>query len=183
MKRFLIIFAALALAGCASGFKKANEENTKRQNYFQDTMLVQAANDLTAINACFLRSSGYIVTGTNNLLVKVGEPSSGESCVVMAGMLRQASTFLTAFSAFLTQPAMARVPAAPEEIAQDILKHSMKFSIMKHGLNAVERVVSSGHLAQSQLAQQAIEAAAKPTPNPILITVPEGGSAGVLSLD
>lgn len=172
--------AVLMLGACSSsGFKQANDANTQRIKEHQDAMLTQAEHDLTAINACYLRAAGYADLG--GALTKIGEPMPGDSCTVMAGMLRQQSTLLMAFQPHLVQPVMARVPAAPEEIAQSILKDGMKFALMRYGMAAVERVVSSGQLAQSQLGQQAIDAAAKPTPNPVLITVPEGGSAEILT--
>jgi hypothetical protein len=182
MKAILTALAALALTGCASsGFKVANDENTKRIESHQEAMLEQAEKDLTAINGCYLRASGYAVL--DGVLTKIGEPLPGDGCNVMAGMLRQMSTLLTAFQPHLVQPLLARVPAAPEEIAQSIIKDGMKYALTRYGLGAVERVVSSGQLAQTQLAEQAIQAAAKPTPNPVLITVPEGGSAGFLTAD
>lgn len=182
MKSLIVALLAVVLTGCASsGFNVANEENTKRIESHQEAMLDQAEKDLTAINGCYLRASGYAVL--DGVITKIGEPMPGDGCTVMAGMLRQMSTLLTAFQPHLVQPLLARVPAAPEEIAQSIIKDGMKFALTRYGIGAVERVVSSGQLAQSQLAQQAIDAAAKPTPNPILITVPEGGTAGFLRVD
>lgn len=179
MKAALVVLVALVLAGCSSsGFKVANDANTQRVKDHQQAILDQAENDLKAINTCYLRSAGY--ADINGVLTKVGEGFTSEGCTVMAGMLRQASTLLTAFQPFLAQAVMARVPAAPEEIAQSLIKNGFKFSLAKFGIDAVERVVSSGQLAQSQIAQQAIDAAAKPAPSPILITVPEGGAAAVL---
>lgn len=173
------LLLALSLSACASGFKQANEENSKRIADHQDSLLTQATNDLTAVNACYLRSLGYLQTGTT--LTKVGEPSgSGETCAVMATALRMSSTFMTAFSPFLVQPALTRVPAAPEEILADLTKHGMKFSLTKHGLEAVERVVTSGQLAQAQTSAAALEAVAN-RPAPILLTVPEGGAATILT--
>jgi hypothetical protein len=182
MRAAIAALVLLVLAGCSSsGFKVANDANTQRVKDHQEVMLDQAENDLKAINACYLRAAGY--ADLDGTLTKIGEPMPGDSCTVMTGMLRQLSTLLMAFQPHLVQPVMARVPAAPEEIAQAILKDGMKFSIVRYGLGAVERVVSSGQLAQSQLAQQAIDAATKPAPSPILITVPEGGSASILTPD
>lgn len=179
MTRFICIFLlALGLSGC-SAFKLANDANTKRIADYQDTMIDQAGKDLTAINACYLRSLGYVDIG--GTLTKMGEPTgSGDACSMMALSLRQTSTFLTAFSPFLAQPLMARVPAAPEEILADLAKGGMKFALTRHGLEAVERVISSGQLAQAQTSAAALEAVAN-RPAPILLTVPEGGSASILT--
>jgi hypothetical protein len=174
----ILLLIAVSLSACSSGFNKSTEANTQRGADWQDTMLQQATNDLTAINACFLRSMGYLDIG--GTLSKVGEPTgSGESCTVMATSLRMTSTFLTAFGPTLVQPIMGRVPAAPEEIVADLLKFGMKFSLTKHGMNAVERVISSGQMAQAQTSAAALEAVAN-RPAPVLLTVPEGGTATIL---
>lgn len=178
----LALVAALALSACSSsGFKIANDENSTRIRDHQDAMLEQAEKDMAAVNACYLRSSGYVQLVPGGPLTKIAEPSSSaEGCTVMAALLRNTATLMTAFQPFLVQPVLARVPAAPEEIVQSILKDGMKFALTKYGLEAVERVVSSGQLAQAQTSAAALQAVAD-RPAPVILTVPEGGTATVLT--
>lgn len=179
-----LVGAALALTACAnSGFKVATDSNTSRSDDYQLNILTQAGNDLTAINDCYLRAAGYVrVSGSANGLQKVGEPGSGEGCTVMATALRTQSNMMTFMAPHIAQALMGRVPAAPEEIAADLAKFGVKASLLKFGLNSVSNVITSGQAAQAEIAQAGIAAAAKPAPNPILLTVPEGGSAAVLPL-
>lgn len=167
MKRLIslaLVAAAAMLSGCASsGFAVATAENTKRTTSFQDGMLEQAANDLTAINDCWVN-------------IKKTATGNGEGCVAMSIALRMSSTFLYAF---LGKPEMGRVPAAPEEIAQSILEKGMNFALMKFGIDAVRKVVDSGQLAQAQIASEGIAAAQKPplvVDKPVVVQVPMGSS-------
>lgn len=187
-----LIAAALSLTACAqmgAGFHKANDENTKRLSHYQDNLLLQAEHDLTAINACYLRAAGYVQSaagpvkaagGALNLtLTKVAEPSSSEGCTVMATALRTQSNMLTAFAPFIGQALLARVPAAPEEIVQAVLKDGMQFALAKYGIEAVQKVVTNGQLAQAQVAQAGIDAASKPplvVDKPVVVQVPAGSS-------
>jgi len=186
MIRRLMTVAAVAaiamLAGCStftkdSSFEKATTENTNRVNTFQDNMLLQAANDLDAVHACYLRASGYArVSGSGNAVFKIGEPTGAEGCTVMAGMLRTQSNLLTAFAPFLGQALMSRVPAAPEEIMKDLVEKGMKFALTRFGIEQVSAVISNGQAAAYQIAAQA------QAKNPIMITPglihtsPEGAS-------
>lgn len=183
IRTLALVAAALALSACAqmgAGFHKANDENTKRLNHYQDNLLLQSEHDLTAINACYLRATGYQrVEGTKNAVIKVGEPTSSESCTVLAMGLRTQANMLTAFAPFIGQALMARVPAAPEEILQSVLKDGMQFALAKYGIEAVTKVVTNGQLAQAQVAQAGIDAASKPplvVDQPVLVTVPEGSA-------
>lgn len=177
-RTLILICAAIALTACAqmgAGFHKANDENTKRLAHYQDNLLLQAEHDLAAVNACYLRATGYQrVEGTKNAVIKVGEPSSSESCTVLAMGLRTQSNMLTAFAPFIGQALLARVPAAPEEILQSVLKDGMQFALAKYGIEAVQKVVTTGQLAQAQVAQAGIEAASKPPliVEPTVIEVP-----------
>jgi len=176
----------LTLTGCASsGFNVATSANTDRANAYQENILLQAANDLAAINMCYLRASGYMVSGTGDpvqtgfgKVVKVGEPSSDVGCTVMAMGLRTQSNMATLFAPFIAQTVMSRVPAAPEEIAQSLIEKGLQFSLLKFGIESVSKVVSSGQAAQTQIATQGIAAAGK---SPVILTIPEGGSASVLA--
>lgn len=153
MKRFLmnlgaVLALAVALTGCGtSSFSKAVEENTKRQEFYLDAFLEQAANDLTAINDCWLNA----------------KKGNGESagCMVMSTALRLTNSMLFAF---LAKPEMTRVPAAPEEIVKDIAEKGMQFSLMKHGIDAVSKVVNTGQAASYQLAVESMRK------NPIVVT-------------
>lgn len=162
MKKVLtaILMATLTLAGCSS-FQIATEENTKRSISFAEGFLEQAANDLTTINMCWIAA---IKSGTK-----------GDSCTNMAIALRLTNTFLYAFFA---KPEQGRVPAAPEEILKSLVEKGMEFSLMKFGFQAVERIVSSGQLAQAQIAQAAINKPTEVIEKPVIVTVPEG--SGVL---
>jgi hypothetical protein len=155
--------AAALMSACAnSGFAVATAENTKRTTSYQEGFLEQAANDLTAINDCWVN------------MKKNGQ--GGESCVGMSIALRMTSSFLYAF---LGKPEMGRVPAAPEEIAQAIVEKGMNFALMKFGIDAVRKVVDSGQAAQAQIASEGIAAASKPVQvvdQPVLVTVPEGSA-------
>ena len=172
MLKRLFSFALMGffLTGCASsGFAVATKDNTDRVNTYQDNILLQAANNMEAINACYLRASGYApVVGTANGLVKLGEPSGASECTVLAMGLQTQSNMMTMFAPYVAQALMGRVPAAPEEIVQSLLKDGMKFALTKFGINAVTDVVKSGQFAQAQIATQGIEAAAKP---PLIIEV------------
>ena len=162
MKRTLslAVLAVAALAsGCAnSGFQKATEANTARATAYQEGFLEQAANDLTAINDCWVN-------------VKRTQAGTGEGCIGMSIALRMSSTFLYAF---LGKPEMGRVPAAPEEIVQSVVEKGMNFALMKFGIDAVRKVVDSGQLAQAQIASEGIAAASKPPLiiEPFVVEVP-----------
>ncbi|MBL8387025.1 MAG: hypothetical protein JNK17_02190 [Hydrogenophaga sp.] len=185
MKRLFVwaaLAASVALAGCSaltdgSGFKVATDANTARGDTYQENILLQAGHDLEAVNACYLRASGYArVSGTKNAVFKIGEPTSAEGCTVMATALRTQSNMLTAFAPFIAQALMGRVPAAPEEIIESLLKDGMKFALMKFGVSAVTKVVESGQLAQAQIAQAAINKPTQVIEQPVLVTVPEGAA-------
>lgn len=177
------LLALLALlTGCtSSGFAVATANNTERIKLFQDSILLQATNDLTAIQDCFLRAAGYTrVVGTENLLQKTSEPGNAESCTVMATALRTQSNMMTLMSPYVAQALMGRVPAAPEEIAADLAKFGVKAALLKFGIDQVSGVITSGQAAQAQVAQAGIAAAAKPplvVEVPTLISVPEGAAA------
>lgn len=180
--KLLALALALALAGCAnSGFAVATQANTDRGNYFQDSLLIQAANDLVAINDCYLHARGYArVTSTANAVHKIGEPTGDASaCAVMAMGLRTQSNMLTAFAPFLSKELMSRVPAAPEEIAADLAKFGVKASMLKFGIEKVSEVITSGQAANAQIAQAGIDAASKPplvVDKPVVVQVPAGSS-------
>lgn len=180
--KLLALSLALALAGCAnSGFAVATQANTDRSSYFQDSLLIQTANDLTAIHDCYLRSAGYArVAPTSNAIHKIGEPTNdAAACAVMAMGLRTQANMLTAFAPFLSQPLMSRVPAAPEEIAADLAKFGVKASMLKFGIEKVSDVITSGQAAQQQIAQAGIDAASKPplvVDKPVVVQVPAGSS-------
>jgi hypothetical protein len=184
MKRILTILAAglaMFLTGCAnSGFAKATEANTSRVSTFQENMLLQAANNLDSINSCYIRAAGYArVNSTENVLVKVGEPSNSESCTVMATALNTQMNMGMLFSPFISKELMGRVPAAPEEIAENLLKFGIKASLMKFGIERVSDVITSGQAANTQIAAQGIEAASKPplvVDKPVIVQVPLGSS-------
>lgn len=168
--RLVLMGAALAaLAGCGtltkdSSFEMATKENTARSNNFQDNLLLSQANDLDAVHACYLRAAGYAkVLGSANSVYKIGEPSSAEGCTVMAGMLRTQSNMLIAFSPFLGQALMTRVPAAPEEVLESLVKEGMKFSLMRFGFEKVASVITNGQAAAYQIASQSM------AKNPIIL--------------
>lgn len=154
MKRIVILFISAAitaamLSGCAnSSFNKAVDTNTQRQQDYLDGYLEQAANDLTAINDCWVN-----VKKTN---------AESVGCMMMSMALRMTNTFLYAF---LGKPDMTRVPAAPEEIIESVLTKSMKFAITKYGFDAVRKVVESGQVAQAQIAQASISAQSQQNSN------------------
>lgn len=182
MIQLLALALILPLTGCAnSGFAVATQANTDRGNYFLDTMLIQAANDLVAINDCYLHARGYArVSPTSTTVHKIGEPTGDASaCTVMAMGLRTQSNMLTAFSPFLSKELMSRVPAAPEEIAADLAKFGVKASLLKFGVEKVADVITTGQAANAQIAQAGIEAASKPplvVKEPVVITVPSGSA-------
>jgi hypothetical protein len=169
--------AAALLTGCAnSGFAVATKANTDRQSTYNEGFLEQATNDLLVINSCFLRTMrGDGVTSGSGSPVTLGQVLSlmnAFQCTSMAQTLRMTNTFLYAF---LAKPDMGRVPAAPEEIAQSIVKDGMKFAIMKFGITAAWKAVESGNAAQAQIASEGIAAASKPplvVDKPVIVTVP-----------
>lgn len=173
----------LALTGCAqmgAGFHTATAANTARANTFQDNILLQAGNDLTAINGCYLRASGYVqVAGTASALQKIGEPTSSEGCTVMATALRTQSNMLTAFAPSLARDLMSRVPAAPEEIAQALAEKGMQFALMKFGIEQVAGVINTGQAASYQIAAQA-QAKHPIVMQPGVLSVTEAGVGVVL---
>jgi len=180
-KRFitLVALAAVALlAGCSSsGFKVATDANTKRASDFQDNILLQAGHDLTAINSCYLRAAGYApVSGSANVVQKIAEPSSAEGCTVMAMGLRTQSNMMTMFSPYVAQSLMSRVPAAPEEIAQSLLKDGMQFALMKFGIEQVANVINTGQAASYQIAAQAQAKHPIVMQPGVLAVTPEGAS-------
>lgn len=176
------LLALLALlTGCASsGFATATVDNTSRVKHFQDSILLQAESDLTAINDCYLRASGYLRVGAAaGALQKVGEPESSAPCTVMAMGLRTQSNMMTLMSPYVGQALMGRVPAAPEEIVADLAKFGVKAALLKFGVDRVSGVITSGQAAQAQIAQAGIAAASKPPlvvelPPPAVLAVPEG---------
>lgn len=180
--KLLALVLTLALTGCAgSGFAVATNANTSRATTFQDSLLIQAANDLVAINDCYLNAKGYArVSPTSNAVHRVGEPMGDASaCTVMAMGLRTQANMLTAFAPFLGKELMSRVPAAPEEIAADLAKFGVKASLLKFGIEQVSGVITTGQAANAQIAQAGIEAAQKPplvVDKPVLVTVPEGSA-------
>lgn len=168
MRLIIAALTILALTGCAnSGFKQATEANTARANSFQENILLQAENDLTAINDCYIRQADK------------------SACTVMATALRTQSNMLTAFAPFIAKELFQRVPAAPEEILQSIVKDGMKFALMKFGIDQVANVVTTGQLASFQAAQAAAQQSGEIV-NKVLdkpatiLTLPDGGSATLL---
>jgi len=172
--------AALALSACASsGFQAATAANTSRADDYQLNILTQAANDLTAINDCYLRASGYVRGGASGALQKVADaPGSSEGCTVMATALRTQSNMMTFMAPHIAQALMGRVPAAPEEIAADLAKFGVKAALMKFGVSRVSNVITSGQAAQTEIARAGIEAASKPPLiiEPTVLSVPDGAS-------
>lgn len=186
MRLIIAALTILALTGCASsGFNVATQANTSRADAFQENILLQADNDLMAINDCYLRASGYARVGGSNAVHKVGEPSDPASCTVMATALRTQSNMMTMFAPFVAKELFQRVPAAPEEIIQSIIKDGMKFALMKFGIEQVSNVVTTGQLAAFQAAQTATQQSGEIV-NKVLdkpatiLTIPEGGSAAIL---
>lgn len=168
MRLIIAALTILALTGCASsGFNVATQANTNRADKFQENILLQAENDLTAINDCYLRQ---------------GDKAS---CTVMATALRTQSNMMTMFAPFVAKELFQRVPAAPEEIIQSIIKDGMKFALMKFGIEQVSNVVTTGQLASFQAAQTATQQSGEIV-NKVLdkpatiLTIPEGGSAAIL---
>lgn len=162
MKRALIALATtLALSACGtSGFEKATEANSTRDTVFLEAMLTQATNDLLAINDCYTRA-------------KTSDSMAWALCVNQSTALRLTSTFLT----FMARPQHQRVPDSPEEIMRDLIKFGIPWAVGAWGLGKWTDMVTTGQLAQQQLAQTAIDAAAKPPMqvNPILLeTGPSG---------
>ena len=164
MRLLIAAIFALLLTGCAgSGFNKATEANTKRASEFQENILLQATNDLTAINDCYLKN------GDRNV------------CTTMATALRTQSNMMTMFAPFVATAMFSRVPAAPEEIAQSILKDGMKFALAKFGIEQVSNVVTTGQLAAAQTASRAADTVDTVINKPAtILTIPEGGSAAIL---
>lgn len=184
MKIVAYIFAALAvilLGGCAnkatggSAFGMATSENSSRISNFQDAILLNAANDLHAVNVCFITAGGGVLKADGSVVLQGGAQGKASECVLMAGMLRTQSNMILAFSPFLTASLMSRVPAAPEEIIQSLIKDGLKFALMKFGISSVTKVIETGQLAQTQLAEAAIN---KPPVvlTPSVIQVPMGSS-------
>jgi len=175
---FLIVAIMAILAGCtSSGFHVATKDNTSRQTTYLDTLLAQAVNNLTATNDCYVYAAGGKINASGDF-VSAGAPSDRALCVMMSGMLQNTSTIMVALAPFFAKELMGRVPAAPEEIVQSVITEGMKFSLMKFGIDAVSKVVNSGQVAQAQIAGQGISAAAKP---PLIVTIPDGGSARLLT--
>lgn len=172
---------SLAMTGCKTSFEQATTANTDRIKYYQDSLLIQAENDLTAVHDCFLRSAGYArVQGTSRAIHKIGEPTSdAHGCTVMAMGLRTQANMLMAFSPFISQVMQGRVPASPEEIASDLFKFGVKASLMKFGIEKTADVILSGQAANAQIAQAGIEAASKPplvVDKPYVVQVPMGSA-------
>lgn len=168
MRLIIATLTILALTGCASsGFNVATQANTNRADAFQENILLQADNDLTAINDCYLRQADKA------------------SCTVLATALRTQSNMMTMFAPFVAKELFQRVPAAPEEIIQSIIKDGMKFALMKFGIEQVSNVVTTGQLASFQAAQTATQQSGEIV-NKVLdkpatiLTIPEGGSAAIL---
>lgn len=168
MRLIIAALTILALTGCASsGFNIATQANTSRADSFQENILLQAENDLTAINECYLKQTDKA------------------SCTVMATALRTQSNMMTMFAPFVAKELFQRVPAAPEEIIQSIIKDGMKFALMKFGIEQVSNVVTTGQLASFQAAQTATQQSGEIV-NKVLdkpatiLTIPEGGSAAIL---
>lgn len=168
MKRLITLVLALAvmaLAGCAnSGFATATNSNTQRISTFQDAMLEDAANDLFAINACYLRT----------------KKEDSAVCTNMATSLRTTSKMLIAFSPALSRDLKDRVPAAPEEIFQSLATKGFETAITLHGIDAVRKVVESGQYAAWQSAQQANANMAELANNPPAPVLIAPGASGVM---
>ena len=166
-----MLCTVFVLTGCAnSGFAVATAANTSRGEIYTDGYLEQAVNDMLAINARFLKAGKITVTSGDGSPVGIGAMLSimqQSQCTMLAQSLRIVNTMLYAF---LAKPEMGRVPAAPEEIVQSILKDGMKFALMKFGIGAVQKVVESGNLAQAQIASEGIAAAQKP---PLVVDKPD----------
>lgn len=183
----LAVAALLAGCGTTSGFAVATASNTDRVKDYQANLLLQSANDLAAINMCYLRASGYtLVSRTGDPVkdafgevVKVGEPSTDVGCTVMATALRTQANMGSLFAPFIAKTLESRVPAAPEEIAQSLIEKGLQFSLLKYGIDAVQGVISSGQAATAQVASEGIAAAAKDplVLTPTVIQVPLGSSA------
>lgn len=167
----LVVGLSLLLSGCDDDFTKATQENTNRATTFQSSMLIQFGNNMLAVHDCFLHAAGYArVSPTSNAIFKIGEPTGGEAtCAVMGTALQTQANMLIAFSPFLGQSLMGRVPASTGEVITDLFKFGVKASMMKFGVEKVTGVITSGQAAQAQIAQAGIEAAAKP---PLVIEVP-----------
>ncbi len=168
MRLIIAALTILVLTGCASsGFNVATQANTNRADAFQENILLQSDNDLTAINDCYLRQADKA------------------SCTVMATALRTQSNMMTMFAPFVAKELFQRVPAAPEEIIQSIIKDGMKFALMKFGIEQGSNVVTTGQLAAFQAAQTATQQSGEIV-NKVLdkpatiLTIPEGGSAAIL---
>lgn len=178
-----VLFCTVAvLTGCAnSGFAVATKANTDRASEYGDGFLEQAANDMLVVNQCFLTAARGSITVKSSDGSPVGIGSMLQmmaqfQCTSLAQALRMTNTFLYAF---LAKPEMSRVPAAPEEIVQSIIKDGMKFALMKFGITAVQKVVESGQVAQAQIASEGITAASKPplvVDKPVIVTVPAGST-------
>jgi hypothetical protein len=189
MNRFLVLalLSTLALTGCASGFDTATAANTARDKNYQDNLVLQAARDLAAVNMCYLHAGGYALKSATGdpvkdafgEVVRVGDPYNAIGCTVMATALRTQSNMASLFAPFISQTLMARVPAAPEEIVQNLIEKGLQFSLFKFGIESVSKVVSSGQAAQTQLASEGMAAAAKP---PLVIEVPVGSQLRVFDL-
>lgn len=179
--KLLALALVLTLAGCKTGFSEATTANTDRIKYFQDSLILQATHDLTAVHDCYLRSAGYArVSPTANAVYKVGEATNdAHGCTVMAMGLRTQANMLTAFSPFISQVMMGRVPASPEEIMFDLAKFGIQASLLKFGIEKTADVILSGQAANAQIAQAGIEAASKPplvVDKPVVVQVPAGSS-------
>ena len=99
----------------------------------------------------------------------------------MATALRTQSNMMTMFAPFVATAMFSRVPAAPEEIAQSILKDGMKFALAKFGIEQVSNVVTTGQLAAAQTASRAADTVDTVINKPAtILTIPEGGSAAIL---
>lgn len=163
MKRFLLIFAALALAGCSTtAYEKGLEANVKQYSLFSDTQLAQQQ----TISTCFQFN-----------------PNKSECSILAAGT--------NATQTLAGQPQALRVAKSPGEIFESVAKMGFDATVKVYGIEAVRKVytaqaeaAASAQASQAEsferISSQGIDAASKP---PVLITVPEGGSAGVLSLD
>lgn len=168
MRLFIAAILALFLTGCASsGFNVATQANTSRADKFQENILLQAENDLTAINDC------YVKNGDRNV------------CTTMATALRTQSNMMTMFAPFVATSLFSRVPAAPEEILKSLAEFGIKASLMKFGIEQVSNVINTGQFAAYQTAQTATQQSGEIV-NKVLdkpatiLTIPEGGSAAIL---
>jgi hypothetical protein len=168
MRLLIASIFAMFLTGCASsGFSVATQANTNRASEFQDNILLQAVNDLTAINDC------YVENGDRSV------------CTVMATALRTQSNMMTMFAPFVATSLFSRVPAAPEEIMKSLAEFGIKASLMKFGIEQVSNVITTGQYAAYQTAQAATQQSGEIV-NKVLdkpatiLTIPEGGSASLL---